>query len=139
MRILQARFHDGDELLRSYLPALDEGGLFFPTREPLSIGAAVAVEVRFPSLRGRLMLRGTVAWRRAGRHRTKLRAGVGIAFDPTEARKRDFLLQVARGGEPSVTARRHRRLPVAIEASFRAPGLGVKQARIDNIGAGGAL
>lgn len=138
MRILKARFGDGGELLRHYLPSLPEGGLFFATREALPEGTPVAVEVRFPELRGRVMLRGAVAWRRAGRHRTKLRAGVGVAFNPAEERKRDFLLAAARNGE-AANARRHRRLPVSLDVAFRVAGAGERRGRLDNIGAGGAL
>lgn len=119
MRILKARYRDGDELLRHYQPSLSQGGLFYPTREAISVGEAVIVEVRFPALRDRVMLRGSVVWRRSGRHRTKLRAGIGIEFLESEVERREFVLAIARGEDVSMVVRRHRRLPIALDVSWR--------------------
>src|SRR4051794_13556221 len=106
MRILRARYHNGEELLRHYQPALASGGFFYPTREAIPLGVPVIIEIRFPELRGKMMLRGSIAWRRGGRHRTKLRAGVGIELPPDELQRRDFVLAVARGTEVPPLARR---------------------------------
>src|SRR5439155_20048939 len=105
-----------------YQPAFDGGGIFFPTREALDEGQRVVVEVRLPGMPQRVLLRGTVAWRRAGRHSAKLRAGLGIEFHPGDAARRDFLLEVARGDVPrDIQARRHRRLPVDLSVEWRVP------------------
>jgi Tfp pilus assembly protein PilZ len=140
MKILRARFRNGEEFLRNYQPALPTGGLFFPTREALEVGAPLVVEVRFPALRDRMMLRGLVAWRRPGRHRTKLRAGVAIEFADSEIDKRDFLLAVARGDRTDMVVRRHRRLPVDLDVAWRvASDRTWIRSRIEDIGAGGAF
>src|SRR5262249_34037122 len=97
MRILRARYRSGEEFLRHYQPSLVGGGLFFPTREAIPLGTQVVVEVRFPGLCNKQLLRSFVAWRRAGKHRTKLRAGLGIEFHPAEAKRRDFVIAVAKG------------------------------------------
>src|SRR5215468_3192414 len=102
MRILQARYRSGAEFLRHYQPSFAEGGLFYPTREALEEGTVVLVEVRLPQLTQRVVLRGRVAWRRAGRNRTKLRAGLGIEFSAADAVRREFLLRVARGEVPDL-------------------------------------
>ena len=80
MRILRARYRSGEEMLRHYQPSLPGGGIFFPTREAIPLGEPVLIELRFPELCNKQLLRGFIAWRRAGKHRTKLRAGLGIEF-----------------------------------------------------------
>ena len=103
----------------------------------------VILEVRFPSLPQRLMLRGTVAWRRAGRHSTKLRAGLGIEFHDGDVVRRDFLLAAARGELPNREAlvqRKHRRLPVDLPAEWRIPNDRVSHnGELEDISAGGAF
>src|SRR4051812_16741525 len=98
MKILRARYRSGEEFLRHYQPSFLHGGLFYPTREQkLGLGESVIVEIAFPELRNRVMLRGFIAWRRAGQHRTKLRAGIGIEFLAADRHKRTYLLAAARG------------------------------------------
>jgi Tfp pilus assembly protein PilZ len=142
VKLLRARFSSREEFLSSYLSTPSDGGMFYPTREALPVGQEMAVEVRFPGLASKTVLRCRVAWRRRGRHRSKLRAGVGIEFLPAEATKRDFLLRVARGERErdAIPKRRHRRVPAQMpvtwrlrEEPHRATGT------LDNIGLGGAL
>lgn len=142
MRIIQARYRSGAEFLRHYQPSFPDGGLFYPTREAIEAGAPVIVEVRLPALPQKVMLRGRIAWRRAGRHRTKLRAGLGIEFAPADAVRREFLLSVARGEVElrSVPARKYRRLPVELPTEWRvAEERSTFTGRIEDIGLGGAF
>src|SRR5436190_1015537 len=141
MRIIRARYRNGNEFLRHYQPSFDGGGIFFPTREALDEGQRVVVEVRLPGMPQRVLLRGTVAWRRAGRHSTKLRAGLGIEFHQGDAARRDFLLEVARGDVPKeIQARRHRRLPVDLSVEWRMPNERASHTgEIEDISVGGCF
>jgi uncharacterized protein (TIGR02266 family) len=140
MRILRARYRSGEDFLRHYQPSFENGGVFFPTREAVDIGLPVLVEVRLPPLPQKVMIRGTVGWRRAGRHRAKLRAGLGIEFHPGDAVRRDFLLAAARGEVGDLVVRRHARLPVAIPADWRiASERNAFRGHIEDIGPGGAF
>ncbi len=141
MRILKARYRGAADFLAAYQTSFVGGGIVFPTREHASVGEPVVVEVRFPELGDRLLLRSTVAWRRGARVREGLPASVGVEFDATETRKRDFLLAVARGESVSeVVQRNHRRLPVSLPVRWH-----VKDARderpavLGDIGPGGAF
>src|SRR5262245_54283428 len=107
MTILKAHYQSSEEFLTHYLSEGALGGLFLPTRRPLSIGEAVVVSVKTGARRNPVLLRGTVAWRRPGKHRTKVKAGIGIQFLPSETPKRDYLLAVARGDAAEMPARRH--------------------------------
>lgn len=140
MRVLRARYRSGEEFLRHYQPAFAAGGLFYPTREALPVGEQVVVEVRFPQLINKTMVRGQVAWCRAGQHRTKIRAGLGIEFHPSEARRREFLIAVAKGQARQAVMRRHRRLPVVLEAHWRQDReRETHRSQVEDIGPGGAF
>lgn len=119
MNIIRAKYPDSPAFLRSYQSSFPGGGLFIPTRKKHELGSSVVVDVRFPELRSRVLVRGVVAWRRAGKRRTKLRAGVGVEFLASEERKREFLLGIAQGEIVDLTQRRHRRLPVEIRVDWR--------------------
>jgi Tfp pilus assembly protein PilZ len=141
MRILKVRYRSATELLSAYQAGFLHGGLFYPTREAIPAGESVIMEVRLAGLADRILLRGFVAWRRQGRHRTKVRAGVGVEFLAAERHKRDFLLAFCHGELPrAVTQRRHRRLPVELRVDWR-----VKEDRdshsstLDDIAPGGAF
>lgn len=145
MRILKARYRSGTEFLTQYQSAFPFGGLFYSTREVIPLGEAVLVEVQFPELAGKLLLRGFVAWRMPGRQKTatqpRRRAGIGVEFLAAEGQKRDFLLLVARGElSQNVAPRRHRRLPIELRVDWR-----VKESRsgfssiLDDICPGGAF
>jgi Tfp pilus assembly protein PilZ len=141
MRMLKVRYRNGREFLDAYQSAFLYGGLFYPTREAIPLGEPVVVEVRFPELEDRLLLRGFVAWRRQGRYRIGQRAGVGVEFLAAERHKKDFLLSIARGEVArAVAPRRHRRLPIELRVDWR-----VKEDRerhsamLDDIGPGGAF
>jgi len=140
MRVLRVRYGSGKEFLSFYLRTPANGGMFYPTREALEVGQEMAVEIRFPGLAAKTVLRGKVAWRRRGRHRSKLRAGVGVEFFAEEARKLEFLLRAAEGESAELPKRRHRRVPAEIGLSWRlkdAPE--VFTGTLDNIGLGGAF
>jgi len=141
MRILRARYRSGDDFLRHYQPSFPDGGIFFPTREALDVGLPVLVEVRLPPIPQKLMIRGVVAWRRAGRHRTKLRAGLGVEFHAGDAVRRDFLLQAARGEiDAEVVLRRFARLPVELPVEWHVSAdRGSFKGCIQDIGPGGAF
>jgi len=140
MRILRARYRSGEELMRHYQPSLPGGGVFFPTREAIPLGTPVILEIRFPGLCNKQLLRGFVAWRRAGKHRTKLRAGLGIEFLGAEAKRRDFVIAVAKGEIVEMITRRHRRLPVTLVADWRVVcDRDTHHSHVEDIGPGGAF
>jgi Tfp pilus assembly protein PilZ len=141
MRILRARYRTGEEFLRHYQPSFLHGGIFYPTREQkIALGESLVVEISFPELRSRMMLRGFVAWRRPGRHRTKLRAGIGIEFLAADRHKRNYLLAVAKGEVVDMAQRRHRRLPVELQVDWRVKESKSRfQSQLEDIGPGGAF
>jgi Tfp pilus assembly protein PilZ len=140
MTIIKAHFPSGAAFLASYLSDLSEGGIFFPTRKPLAIGETVVVAIRLGRRRSPTLVRGRVAWRRPGKHSTKIKAGIGIEFLPNEGQTREYLLSVARGDSEEMLSRRHQRLPVELPVLWQVPGALVDNAGIlRDIGRGGAF
>jgi len=140
MTILKAHFQTGAAFLERYLPELTAGGVFFPTRRPLAIGETVVVAIRLGRRRSPMLVRGKVAWRRPGKHTTKVKAGIGIAFLASETQTRDYLLAVARGDSAEMLARRHHRLPVELPVRWHIPGvLQDNEGVLRDIGRGGAF
>jgi type IV pilus assembly protein PilZ len=89
-------------------------GLFVPGSDTPTVGQRVTVEVVFQG-GPRILLRGRITWRRAtGDART--RPGAGVAVDPTEASKWEYLLGYVRGGLLDV--RETRRLPVRLRVTY---------------------
>ena len=140
MTILKALCRTEQDFLNLYLSDLGNGGLFIATRKSLSIGEPVVVAVRLGPRRNPVLLRGLVAWRRPGKHRTKTKAGIGVEFLPSEAQKRDYLLAVARGEGGANSARRHQRLPVNLPVVWQVNGsLHDNPGVLRDIGRGGAF
>jgi Tfp pilus assembly protein PilZ len=144
MQILKGRYRTKEEFLGSLVSASGELAsedtdplVFVGVREPVGDGEAVLVEVRFPELTDRSILRGEVVWRRSGARGQ--RAGVAVRLEPCERHKLAFLRSVA-SGEARTWLRNHRRLPVALPCDWR-----VKEARdrvvseLLDIGPGGAF
>lgn len=140
MNIIKAKYRDGHAFLDAYQENFLHGGIFVPTRKKIELGTSVVADVRFPDLRNTLMIKGIIAWRRAGKRRTKLRAGLGLEFLAAESKKRDFLLGVANGQIVDIIQRRHRRLPVEIRVDWRGKSDRSWQiSSVEDIGEGGAF
>jgi len=141
MRILVDRYRSTEELSERYLAQFEHGGIFYPTREPLPLGEVLVLDFRIPNLRDKLLVRGMVAWRRPGRRRTGVRAGIGVEFLATESAKRDFLLTLASKDAEDLTGqRRFRRLPTEIRVDWRIPETPTRRlSQLDDIGPGGAF
>jgi Tfp pilus assembly protein PilZ len=140
MNILRAKYQDGQSFIQAFQSDSLHGGLFIPTRKKLALGSPVVVDVRFPDLRSVVLVRGFLAWRRAGKNRSKLRAGLGVEFLASEATKREFLLGVANGSIIDLVQRRHRRLPVDLRVGWRLKSDRAWQInQLEDIGEGGAF
>jgi type IV pilus assembly protein PilZ len=140
MTILKTLCRTESDFFSRYLADLPHGGLFIPTRRPLAVGEPVVVSVRIGPRAEPVLLRGSVAWRRPGKHSTKTKAGLGVEFLISETAARDYLLAVARGDASVSSARRHQRLPVDLPMRWQVPGsVEERTGVLRDIGRGGAF
>jgi hypothetical protein len=67
MKILFARFDSAEDFLRHYDPVLEWGGIVVPTKAALPPSTPVVVEVAFPGLPNRVLVRGSLLLRKRQR------------------------------------------------------------------------
>lgn len=139
MRLLKARFKSKKGFLEAYDDTHPQGAIFCPTTRALAEGEAVAVEVYFPDMPNKMLLRGTVLSWRSALPRLRVRAGATVAFDSDEAEKREFILAIAAGERRDAVKRRHPRLPVEVPVRWRlVNSTDLLEAQVRDISIGGA-
>lgn len=140
MLILKTRFRNKLEFLEAYNEDLPNGGLFCPTTRALEENEQVVVELHFPGLPNKMMLRGQVVWWRSALPRLRVRAGAMVTFLEEEREKRDFILQLAEGHPRDAVKRRHPRIPVEMVVRWRtAESANFTEGSLRDISVGGAL
>ncbi len=109
MRLLTCAFASPTEFLDCYSVESAEGVLYCRTRSQLDVGQELLVEVSFPGLPNRTLMRGAVSALRRDR-------GAWVRLHAGDAHSRDFLLRLARGELQSgeQVERGHRRIPIAV-------------------------
>jgi Tfp pilus assembly protein PilZ len=133
-------FRNRREFLAGFDQTFPQGGVFCPTRRKVLEGAPAVVRVNLGRRQPSLLLFGQVAWRRAGRHLQKIRAGVCVEFLPSERAKLDYLMDLARAGDAVRSRRRHERLPVEVPVNWHVTGAGqIARGILRDIGRGGAF
>ena len=140
MKILKARYRSGLE----FLDALDKeepaGELFCPVTTPMEEGQRVVVEVHFPQLPNKMLVRGTVVWWRAALPRLRVRAGAQVSFHKDDIDSLAFIKDLAGGETVEAVRRRHPRIPVTLDVQCRmADSADRFEGKLRDISIGGAL
>lgn len=134
-KILQARYTDGKDFLDDIDPDMGPGGTIrYETKIPLSVDEHVVLEIIFPELPGRVLLRG-----RVGAAQTSPLAAV-VNISPEDVEQRKFLEDVARGeiDPASSVGRRYYRIPLEIPVDWQVMGKGdVVISSTDDVSGGG--
>jgi Tfp pilus assembly protein PilZ len=139
MRILKARYKTKGAFLEAFQKTPAPGGIFCATTQALGKNEPAVVEIYFPELPNRVLIRGAALWWRRALPRQRVRAGCFVVFDAAEKDKVRFVLGSADEGRPRVR-RRHARLPVRLPVRWSQSGAPVTVAtHIEEIGIGGAL
>jgi Tfp pilus assembly protein PilZ len=113
MRLLTVAFGSPAEFLACYSPALSTGALFCPTRACFRVEDELMVEVAFPTLSTRTVLRGRAHTQSTGQ-------GGWLRLDPADARAQEFVLASARGTMvDDASERSHLRLPASLPVDCR--------------------
>jgi len=140
MRILKTRFKTRDAFLAAFQKTPAPGAIFCATTQSLAKNEPAVVEIYFPGLPNRVLVRGSTVWWRRALPRQRVRAGCLVAFDDDEKDKVRFVLESADGGAEPRVRRRHARLPVRLPVRWSTAGSRVTApTHIEEIGIGGAL
>lgn len=78
--ILNYDINDPLELNLSYMPFINEGGLFIPTTDTYTLEDPVIVELKLPGKADRLRIEGKVVWITPKNALHHVLAGIGIQF-----------------------------------------------------------
>jgi Tfp pilus assembly protein PilZ len=138
MRLLTVAFGSAAEFLACFSARLTPGGLFCPTRARFAIDEEVVLEVGFPGLQSRTMVRGRAFTASSG-------CGGWIRLAADDARAIDFLVAQARGQHPEDASERyHQRIPAALPVDCvidedDEPMRGRVVGRTQDIGSGGVF
>lgn len=132
MRLVTLAFASADEFLAAYHPA-DGGSLSTRTRTDGTIGEQVLLEVSFPGLPNRALVRADVSG-------IAFEIGLRFTIAPADHTTRDFLLGVARGEIQidQTTPRGHTRFPAALRAVWRKGDTAI-ETLVEDLSAGGAF
>jgi len=134
-KILQARYTKGKDFLHDVDPDLSPGGVVrYETKIPLNVDEQVVLEIIFPELPGRVLLRGRVSVVQTSP------AAVLVHISPEDVEQRKFLEDVARGkvDPASSVGRRYYRIPLEIPVDWQVMGEGdVVISSTDDVSGGG--
>jgi Tfp pilus assembly protein PilZ len=135
MKLITLPFASGAELLSSYRDDAHGGALWCETRAELTAGEIVLVELSFPALPNRALVRCEVAGPEPGR-------GAWLQFAGEDVTTRDFVLGVARGTiQVTTAAERHfERFPAALPVDCQLDrGAERILSQTEDVGAGGVF
>jgi Tfp pilus assembly protein PilZ len=114
MRLLTLTFQSAEKFLRHYSDQYEVGAVFYRTKSEVESGEEVLLEIAFPGLPNKALVRGVVLGPKED--------GIWIAFHRNDISTRDFLLKIARG-ELEITnrsPRAHDRFPADVPVSYKA-------------------
>lgn len=74
------RFKNLDQLYKSYMPFLKNGGLFIPTRKRYLMGQELTMKVQLPEDNESLSVAGIVSWVNTENAMGHKKQGVGVEF-----------------------------------------------------------
>ena len=83
-KALSLTFDSLDTLLSAYMPFLERGGLFVPTRDRFELGQRVFLLIVLPGSDSRVPVSGTVAWVSPPGMSGRRLPGIGVHLDASE-------------------------------------------------------
>lgn len=129
MRLLTLAYPDASDFLSAYDDASKT--LLARTKTEATVGEELVVEIAFPKLPNRPLVRARV--------REVVDGGLRLVLDETDASTRDFLLKAARG-EPldGAVHRVHKRFPTALPVSYLLDGVSARS-QVEDLSSGGCF
>jgi Tfp pilus assembly protein PilZ len=130
MRLVTLAFPSAAAFLTSY----DDGVVTVATRTDAVLGEAILVEISFPGLPNRALMRATVDGLLIDEE------GLRVKISPEDVTTCDFMLKIARGELRMSAHREHKRFPASLSVRYsRDGGAEEHKAVVDDLGAGGTF
>lgn len=130
MRLVTLAFPSAAAFLTSY----DDGIVTVKTRTDAVLGEAILVELSFPGLPNRALVRATVDGLLIDEE------GLRVRISEEDSSTRDFMVQVARGELKMSAHREHKRFPASLEVRYTRDGAAEEhKGVVDDLGAGGTF
>ncbi len=140
MRKIRCHYPSAEAFIEALQAPNEANGLQVFTTDPFEPGEEVLLEVYFPGLPGKMMVRAIGKEWHAARPRLRVRAGGVLRCTGSEWRKLEFLREVGSGAINLTARRRHVRLPVMVEVRWRLQdSREFSVAALSEISEGGAL
>jgi len=140
LRKIRCHYPSADAFSEALTAAGEPNALTVYTTDSYDPGEEVLLEVYFPSLPGKMMVRAIGQEWHAARPRLRVRAGGVLRCGGSEWSKLEFLEKVGRGRINLTARRRHVRIPVMVEVRWRRQGsTDFSMAALSEISEGGAL
>lgn len=99
--LLSMTIEDKSVLDAAYMPFLQNGGLFVPTRQQFAFGDEVFVHLRLPQFGEDVPLAGKVVWITPNRASNGRQAGIGVQFTDRDAEQRQRIERLLADFEPT--------------------------------------
>ena len=130
MRLVTLAFPSAAAFLTSY----DDGVVTVATRTDANIGEAILVEISFPGLPNRALMRAQVDGLLIDEE------GLRVRLSEEDASTRDFMLKIAKGELKMSAHREHKRFPASLAVRYVLDGAtDEKRGVVDDLGAGGTF
>lgn len=130
MRLVTLAFPSAAAFLTSY----DDGIVTVKTRTDAVLGEAILVEISFPGLPNRALVRALVDGLLIDEE------GLRVRISEEDSSTRDFMVQVARGELKMSAHREHKRFPASLEVRYTRDGAPEEhKGVVDDLGAGGTF
>lgn len=104
---INIEFQSDNDLYVSYMPFVNEGGLFIRTAEPFDLGVEVELNVLLPDSLEPALVKGEVCWLTPTGAQNGTPAGIGIRFteDPHKIRHQieQSIARLLRSADPTLT------------------------------------
>ena len=140
MRKIRCHYPSPESFVEALTSQSEPNALQVFTTDAFEPGEEVLLEVYFPGLPGKMMVRAIGQGWHPARPRLRVRAGGTLRCTGTEWRKLQFLRQVGEGGLQLTARRKHVRLPGMVEVRWRRQSeTEFSVAALSEISEGGAL
>ncbi|WP_444999317.1 PilZ domain-containing protein [Halomonas mongoliensis] len=96
-KALSLNIQDVQTLLSAYMPMLERGGIFVPTRERYELGQEVYLLLTLPGENDRVPVTGQVVWISPEGVSGRRIPGIGIQFGPADQAVRDRIENLLAG------------------------------------------